>query len=115
MNAFLKHSIAVLYGLLLSAGACAAEGQLQLPDFNGLSEKASESVTITLDAALLGLAARFLGMIDLFIVWWLIVLGIGLAVLYRRRTQPIVVGLLTVYLVIAAGIALIMRGVAGSA
>src|SRR5687767_10071104 len=60
MNAFLKHSIAVLYGLLLSAGACAAEGQLQLPDFNGRSGKASESVTITPDAALLGLAARFL-------------------------------------------------------
>jgi len=60
------------------------------------------------------LAARFLGMIDLFIIWWLIVLSIGLAVLYRRRTQPIAIGLLTVYVVIAAGIALIMRGVAGS-
>ena len=60
------------------------------------------------------LAARFLGMIDLFLVWWVIVLGIGLAVLYRRRTQPVVIGLLTVYLVIAAGIALIMRAMAGS-
>jgi hypothetical protein len=33
---------------------------LKLPAFSGLEDKASESVTITLDAALLGLAGRFL-------------------------------------------------------
>jgi hypothetical protein len=59
------------------------------------------------------LAARFLGMIDLFLVWWVIVLAIGLAVLYRRRTGPVVTGLLIAYVVIAGGIALIMRAVAG--
>ena len=31
---------------------------------------------------------RLLGMTDLFIIWWLVVLAIGLGVLYRRRTQP---------------------------
>jgi hypothetical protein len=63
MNAFVKHSIVVLCGALClcaSAATLAAEGQLKLPDFDGLAEKASESVTITLDPALLGLAARFL-------------------------------------------------------
>jgi hypothetical protein len=38
----------------------AADGLLKLPAFAGLEEKANESVTITLDAALLGLAGRFL-------------------------------------------------------
>jgi Yip1 domain len=52
--------------------------------------------------------ARFLGMIDLFIIWNLIVVAIGLGVLYRRRTQPIAIGLLTVYGVIALIIAVIM-------
>ena len=44
---------------------------------------------------------RLLGMIDLFIIWWLLVLAIGLAVLYRRRTQPIAIALFGVYAVIA--------------
>jgi hypothetical protein len=49
--------------------------------------------------------ANFLGAIDLFLVWWLIVLAIGLAVLYRRRTQPIAITLLSVYGLIAIAIA----------
>lgn len=63
MNASFKHSIlAFCSTLALCAGtsAFAAEGQLKLPNFDGLSDKASEVVTITLDSALLGLAARFL-------------------------------------------------------
>jgi hypothetical protein len=49
--------------------------------------------------------AHFLGTIDLFIIWWVIVLAIGLAVLYRRRTQPIAITLFSLYGVIALGIA----------
>ncbi|HEU5135801.1 MAG TPA: DUF4252 domain-containing protein, partial [Steroidobacteraceae bacterium] len=36
------------------------KGQLRLPEFATLTDKASESVTVTLDANLLGMAARFL-------------------------------------------------------
>jgi hypothetical protein len=56
---------------------------------------------------------RLFGMADLFIIWWLIVLAIGLAVLYRRRTQPIAITLLGVYAVIALVFAAIMGGVGG--
>jgi hypothetical protein len=49
--------------------------------------------------------ANFLGAIDVFLVWWLIVLAIGLAVLYRRRTQPIAITLMSIYGVIAIVIA----------
>ncbi len=59
--------------------------------------------------------ARFLGTIDLFIVWWLVVLAIGLGVLYRRRTAPIFWSFMGVYVVIALVIALVMRGVSGGA
>ncbi|SRR6266487_5789466 len=55
-------------------------------------------------------AARLLGMIDLFLIWQLIVLSIGLAVLYRRRTQPIATALLVVYFVIAVIVAFVRRG-----
>ena len=47
---------------------------------------------------------RVLAMTDLFLIWYLLVLAIGLAVLYRRRTQPIA---LTLYGVYGAGVLLI--------
>jgi hypothetical protein len=47
---------------------------------------------------------RVLGMTDLFLIWYILVLAIGLAVLYRRRTQPIA---LTLYGVYAAGVLVI--------
>jgi len=49
----------------------------------------------------------FLSAIDIFLVWWMIVLAIGLAVLYRRRTQPIAITLLSIYGVIAIVIAVV--------
>jgi hypothetical protein len=60
------------------------------------------------------LPARFLGIIDVFLVWWIAVLAIGLGVLYGRRTGPIFWSLLGVYLVIALVIAVVMRVAAGS-
>jgi len=45
--------------------------------------------------------ASFLGAIDIFRVWGIVVLSMGLAVLYRRRTQPIAVSLFALYAVIA--------------
>jgi Yip1 domain len=50
--------------------------------------------------------ANLLGTVDLFIIWSVITLAIGLGVLYKRRTQPIAISLLSVYGVIALGIAL---------
>ena len=49
--------------------------------------------------------ANFLSAIDVFAVWWVLVLAMGLAVLYRRRTQPIAITLFLLYGVIAIAIA----------
>lgn len=51
--------------------------------------------------------ARLLGSIDLFLVWWIVSLSIGLGVLYKRRTGPIATGILIVYAVIALVLAAI--------
>ena len=59
--------------------------------------------------------ARFLGTIDLFIVWWLLVLAIGLAVLYRRKTAPIFWSFMGLYVIIALVIAVAIRGASGGA
>lgn len=52
--------------------------------------------------------ARLLGMLDLFALWWLVVLSIGLAVLYKRKTGSVATVLFGVYAVIALGIATYM-------
>lgn len=49
--------------------------------------------------------ARVLGSIDIFQVWWLLTLSIGLGVLYKRRTAPIAMSLYTIYFVIILAIA----------
>lgn len=59
-------------------------------------------------------AAHFLGSIDVFLIWQLIVLAIGLGVLYRRRTQPIAYSLMGVYAVIALIIAVVKSRAGGA-
>jgi hypothetical protein len=59
-------------------------------------------------------AARFLGAIDLFFIWWIVNLAIGLGVLYKRRTAPIATGFLLVYGAIALTIAAIRSVMAGA-
>ncbi len=49
--------------------------------------------------------ANFLGSIDLFRVWSILVTAIGLGVLYKRKTGPIAATLFIIYAVIAGGIA----------
>jgi hypothetical protein len=52
-------------------------------------------------------AARMLGALDLFLIWWMVSLAIGLGVLYRRRTGPIATTLLVIYAAIGVVIAAI--------
>jgi hypothetical protein len=51
---------------------------------------------------------RLFGLIDLFWIWGLIVLAIGLGTLYRRKTGPIAYTLLGIYAVIILAIAGVM-------
>jgi hypothetical protein len=68
--------------------------------------KSSTSLGVLLpmidDATFLG---KFLGAIDFFLIWALIVLAIGLGVLYRRKTPSIATTLFVIYGVIALAIA----------
>jgi hypothetical protein len=58
-------------------------------------------------------AARLLGSVDLFLVWWFISLAIGLGVLYRKRTGPIATTLLAIYVSIGLVIAAVKTATAG--
>jgi hypothetical protein len=59
-------------------------------------------------------AARALGSIDLFILWWAISVSIGLGVLYGKRTRPIAITLIAGYVAIGLVIAAIKTAVSGA-
>ena len=59
-------------------------------------------------------AGRLLGSIDLFLIWWIVSLSIGLGVLYKRRTAPIATSFLLVYGAIALTIAAVRSVLAGA-
>lgn len=54
--------------------------------------------------------AVLLRSIDMFLLWWMVVLAIGLGVLYKRRTGPIATTLIGLYIVIALLIATFTSG-----
>ena len=60
------------------------------------------------------LIARLLGSIDLFSVWWMVSLAIGLSVLYERRSASIAAAILAIYLVIAFVLAAVMTTLSGA-
>jgi hypothetical protein len=100
-----------ILAVLVHASVVSAAGQLftgPLNYFRGAVTSATNlSVLLPMieETSFLG---RLAGAIDLFLIWWLVVLAIGLGVLYRRKTQPIAYTLFGIYAVIALGIAAFM-------
>jgi len=100
-----------LFAIYIHSTAVTAVAQLFTGPLNYFRGSMSSATTLAVllpmieDTSFLG---RLLGMIDLFWIWWLVVLSIGLGVLYKRRTQPIMIALFAVYLVIIVGVAAIM-------
>jgi hypothetical protein len=60
-------------------------------------------------------AARFLGAIDVFVIWWVVVLAIGVAVLYHRRARSVAMTFVGVYAALALLLAIAMAVTGGSA
>lgn len=58
--------------------------------------------------------ARLLGMMDLFALWWVAVLSIGMAVLYRRKTSSVAMVLFGIYAAIALGFAAFLSSRGGA-
>jgi len=50
--------------------------------------------------------ARFAGALDLFVIWWVILLAVGIGVLYQRNARRLAVTFLGAY----AGLALLLAG-----
>jgi hypothetical protein len=91
--------------VVVHAGAVSAVGAVFLTPLNYFRESLDSAANLYVFVSSFvpdgSVVAKFLGMIDLFRVWWVFVLATGLAVLYRRRTQPIAISLYSVYGIIA--------------
>jgi hypothetical protein len=59
-------------------------------------------------------AARFFGVIDLFVAWWMVAIAIGMAVLYRRPARRLAVGFLGAYVASAVLVAIVMAVMGGT-
>ena len=102
--------------VVVSAGAVSALGTVftgPLNYFRGAVGSATNLRVLLPMVDEKSFVGRLLGMADLFVIWWLVVLAIGIAVLYRRRTQPIAIALLGLYAVIALAVAAFMSGAGG--
>jgi hypothetical protein len=106
-----------LYTVVVHSGAVGVVQQLFTLPLN--YARGSMSSPTNLGAALPMLpegsfVTSLLGTIDVFIVWWVMVLAIGLSVLYKRRTQPVAATLFVVYGIIALCIAGVRTWLGGS-
>jgi hypothetical protein len=105
-----------LFAVVVHAGAVSSLAQVftgPLNYFRGAVGSATNLAVLLPMIDEKSFLGRLLGMTDLFLIWWVIVLAIGLGVLYRRRTQPIAMSLLVVYAVIALSAAVVMSRVGG--
>lgn len=102
-----------ILAVLIHAGVISALGQMFTGPINYFRGAVTSATSLGALLPMLddqSFVGKLAGMIDIFIVWWLIVLAIGLAVLYRRRTQPIAYTLFGIYAVIIIAIAAITAG-----
>jgi hypothetical protein len=97
-----------VFTTVVHAGAISTLGQVFTYPIFYLRESMTSATNLAVLFPMLpegSFLAKFLGMVDLFTVWWVIVLAIGLAVLYRRKTRPIALSFFAIYAVIAIAIA----------
>ena len=100
------------------AGVILALRQVIAAPVSYLRESTSSATTLgslfsALDEA--SPVARFLGAVDVFVIWWAIVLAIGVSVLYQRRARTVAVTFVGVYALLALLLAIAMAVSAGSA
>ena len=66
-----------------------------------------------LDAASFG--GRFVGALDIFMIWWVILLAMGVGILYERQGRTLAAALLGVYAGVALLLAVTMTALGGTA
>jgi Yip1 domain len=100
-----------VFAVVVHSSVVSAVGTLVMTPVNYYRESLSSATNLGVFLPFLpegNFIARFAGMVDVFVVWWVMVLAIGLAVCYRKKTRNVAAGLFAVYGVIAIAVAAFM-------
>ena len=106
-----------VYAIVVYSGFLMALQQLFIYPLDYAKQSMSSPTTLAVFLPFLDegtFAARFLGVIDLFRIWWLVNLAIGIGVLYKKRTTPIATTMLVIYGVIALVVAAVGVALSGA-
>ena len=109
---------ALAWALVVHAGVVLAARQIIVPLLAYARETTASVVSLGawfpgLDAS--SALSRGLGLVDLFVVWWIVLLGIAAAMLYGRRRRNVVCAFLGLYLVLALVAAAAVAAAGGAA
>ena len=98
------------FAIVTHSGVISAAAQLISAPINFFREQVSSPMRLNALLPMLDeetFAGMLLGSIDLLVIWWLVSLAIGVGVLYKRRTGPIMTSFVGVYL----GLVLVVTGI----
>jgi hypothetical protein len=113
-----RHSYARVLAVVAYAGVILALRQVIATPLDYVRESIASPTTLVQFFSMFDEAspvARFLGVIDLFVVWWIVVLAIGASVLYGRSTRGLALAFTGAYVVLALIAALVMAVSGGTA
>jgi len=102
-----------MVSIVVHAGIVSAIGQLVVLVLNYVRGTMTSATNLSVFAPMLeetSFVYKLLSAIDLVWLWYLFILAMGLAVLYRRKTATIATSFYVLYMVIAVIIALVRRG-----
>lgn len=105
-----KASFAQVFAVVVHAGPVFVVAQLFSLPLNYARESIASPATLAAFAPLLDeetFVYKLLSTVDLFHVWWVMILSIGLAVLWQRRTAPIATTLYGIHAAIVLIIAVL--------
>lgn len=110
-------SYAQVLAVVAHAGVILALRQVIAAPVNYARETLASPMTMTIFLSMFDEAsplARLFGIIDLFVLWWLAVLAIGMSVLYQRRARTLLITFIGAYVVVALLLVIAMAMTGGT-
>jgi Yip1 domain len=99
-----------VFAVFVYSGVIGVVGQLIVTPVNYFRETLDSPMNLAVFFPMLGAGsflAKVLGSVELFRVWWVVTLSIGLSVVYHKKTRSIAIALFVVYAIIAVTFAAI--------
>jgi len=97
-----------VFAVVTHAGVIGVVGQLIVMPVNYFRETLESPMNLAVFLPMLdsgGFLAKLAGSMELFRVWWIVALSIGIGVVYKRKTQSVAIPLFAIFAIIAIAFA----------